>query len=145
MSNNQFSFGRVMIIDDTEIDRYVTSFIISKHGYSDQIIEFDMARKALLYIDSCKNDITKLPRVIFLDIRMPEMDGFEFLEKLSDYSEVLTNCEIIMLSSSLDPTDYERSEKFKQVKHFLNKPLNEDKLLSVACLLKAETLTPPKS
>ena len=66
-----------------------------------------------------------LPDFIFLDIRMPEMDGFQFLEELVNLpKEPLKYIRIFMLSSSLDQKDVIRSQQFPMVKGFLSKPMD---------------------
>lgn len=121
-----YIFERVMIIDDTPIDRYVASYTMKKNHFAREIIEFDMATKAIDFLIENKNIPDNLPQIILLDIRMPEMDGFQFLEKLSSLPvPVCECCCIIMLTSSLDPTDQERAEKNKVVKKFINKPLDK--------------------
>lgn len=66
-----------------------------------------------------------LPDYIFLDVRMPEMDGFQFLEELNNLpKEPLKYICVFMLSSSLDQKDIVRSQQFPMVKSFLSKPLD---------------------
>src|SRR5574338_1570199 len=78
-----FVFDRVMIVDDTKIDRYIAATVMNKHGFSREIIEFDMATKAISYLEQYQKEPSMLPQVTVLDVRMPEMDGFQFLERLS--------------------------------------------------------------
>lgn len=68
------------------------------------------------------------PDVVFLDINMPVMDGWEFLEDLSS-KEI--NIPIYMLTSSIDKNDNEKSKKYSTVIGFLNKPLKQEKLESI--------------
>ena len=89
----------------------------------------ESATDALKYLNSLPADADAIPNVIFLDIRMPEMDGFGFLEKYKDVPDIVKqNCSIIMLSSSTHPDDKEKAENNPYVKGFLSKPLNEEKL-----------------
>lgn len=113
-----------MIVDDTKIDRYVAAHVLKKNQFAKEILEFDMATKAIEYLSQNQNNPELLPEVILLDIRMPEMDGFQFLEKLATLPQSLKqSCCIVMLSSSLDPVDHNRAESNPVIKKFLNKPL----------------------
>ncbi|HKR06565.1 MAG TPA: response regulator [Bacteroidia bacterium] len=135
METEKFIFDRVMIIDDTQQDRYIASFVIRKYNFGKEVLEFDMATKAIKFLEENQSEIEKLPQVILLDIRMPQMDGFEFLERLAVLPQSIKNsCCIIMISSSLDPSDHERAQNNPVVKKFLNKPLNKTHLEEISKL-----------
>lgn len=135
MNTEDYTFDRVMIVDDTQIDRYVASYMMKKHHFAKEIIEFDMATKAIDFLEQNQENAEKLPQIIILDIRMPEMDGFQFLERLSVLPKsIKKSCCIIMLSTSLDPHDHERAENNPVVKKFLNKPLSKANLEDIYSL-----------
>ncbi|MEP7263675.1 MAG: response regulator [Bacteroidota bacterium] len=129
METETFIFKKVMIIDDTKIDRYIASHTMKKTNFAREIIEFDLAKKAIVYLEENQHLPEALPEIIILDVRMPEMDGFQFLERLSLLPQSLKqSCCIVMLSSSLDPADHDRAERNPVVKKFMNKPLSKANL-----------------
>jgi len=130
--NQKNMYHKVLVVDDNEIDRYIAARNIKAYHFADEIVAKESAMSAIEYLDSLKDTPEDLPQIIFLDIRMPEMDGFGFLQEYAKLSaSIQKNCIILMLSTSLDPTDHERAKKNPFVKKFLNKPLDKDSLNGV--------------
>jgi CheY-like chemotaxis protein len=78
------------------------------------------------------SDPTKVPDIIFLDIRMPIIDGFGFMDEYVKLPDTInTKPKVIMLSSTLDEQDYGRAKEFSQIINFLVKPLSVDKLSAI--------------
>ena len=119
------NYKNVMLVDDNEIDNIINEKIIEANSFADSILIFQTGQEALEYLAENQNDSEKLPEIVFLDINMPIMDGFQFLEDFEKFSEtVLDKCKIIMLSTSISPKDLDRAASSKYVKKYLNKPLN---------------------
>lgn len=117
-----------MVIDDSRIDRFVAERIIKRSFFARDVLLMESAIAALDYLQAIEN-IDDLPEVIFLDIRMPVMDGFGFLENYNTLSDrVKRNCIIAMISSSADVNDHLRARSSKYVACFMEKPLDKEKL-----------------
>lgn len=119
------TYKSVMLVDDNEIDNIINEKIIEANSFADSILVFQTGQEALDYLKSHQDNEDALPEIVFLDINMPIMDGFQFLEDFENFSDtVLTKCKIIMLSSSISPKDIDRAASSRYVKKYLNKPLN---------------------
>ena len=122
----------VLLIDDNEIDNFVSQKIIEKSGFAEKVISVTSASKALELLTSDHFSKNGLPDIIFLDIGMPEMDGFDFLEEYVKLNKiVINNCKVVILTSSIDTDDFNRVKKNKLVKKFINKPLSEKSLKEI--------------
>lgn len=115
---------RVMLIDDNIIDLKINSKIIQISKLFDEIIQCQSGEEALNYFTIHAGALDKLPNLILLDIQMPEMDGFEFLDNYKLLPEEWkSKCLVAMLSSTLDFGDIRKAEANSYVLKLLKKPL----------------------
>lgn len=122
----------VMLIDDSDIDLFLNKKFLSTAGISDNTITFPSAKEALKYIETNVDDPAKIPSIILLDVQMPEINGFQFLDLYNKVPEkVQEGTKIIMLSSTIDPIDLDRARSNKHVIDILKKPLDTEELREV--------------
>jgi CheY-like chemotaxis protein len=118
----------ILCVDDDPITLMLCKKVICKTTFSNEIITAQNGEEALKYFDSIKFNDTesqKQPQLIFLDLNMPVMGGWEFLDSFctSNYSEFNTTTKVVILSSTIDPEDLEKAKKYPMVIDFLSKPI----------------------
>lgn len=120
----------IMVIDDAYFDRLIAGKVIELAGVAKNCIILDSALKALDFFDSNLESPEAWPEIILLDISMPTMDGFAFLEEFKKFPDsILGKCKVVIVSSSTDPADIKKAGSQKYVSGFILKPLNHEKLL----------------
>ena len=123
----------VMLVDDEEIDQKTYQRVLKRSGMVEEILIFTYATDALEYL---KSNPEQTVDVIFLDINMPRMNGFEFLEAATkELGEAFARMVIVMLTTSIDPKDRKRAEDNPLVRDFLDKPLTIGHVEHVANML----------
>lgn len=127
----------IMLVDDDEINNFITVKLIKK-AFPDAVISTYLNGR--LAIDRIKNifqnDLEKIPDYILLDINMPIMNGWEFLEEYKNSDiDPERKITIYILSSSVFSNDIEKAKSYKTVANFISKPLNLESIKEVFSLL----------
>jgi len=120
----------VLLIDDDSIFNMISTKIIQVAKFAPKVNSYLDGTAALEELKHIiKTNPNEFPDVIFLDINMPEMDGWEFLDEFKKFPEfILKKCKVFMLTSSIDDQDIKKSKSYQIVYDFISKPLSFSKL-----------------
>ncbi|WP_333808670.1 response regulator [Flavobacterium sp.] len=122
---------KIMIVDDNEFDCYITSKVINNVDATVDIMEFNSSLTAIQYLEEFQSSPEKLPHLIFLDIYMPLLDGFDFIEKFNEFSDVIkSHTKICILSTTVDDM-YIHKAKVNESILFTSKPITKEFLQSI--------------
>lgn len=118
---------KILCVDDDAITLMLCKKVIVKTGFSKETVTAQNGEEALKYFDNITENTnnTTLPQLIFLDLNMPILGGWEFLDIFSEpkYSS-FNKTKIVVLSSTIDPEDLEKAKKYPMVIDFLSKPIS---------------------
>jgi CheY-like chemotaxis protein len=121
----------ILLIDDDQINNFINKRIIKKLNIAEEINIALNGEEALSYIQKYCGSTGHCPELIFLDINMPVMNGFEFLNEFKNLElENKRNVKIIVLTTSANPGDMQKLKEHS-IKGFVNKPLTEKKILEL--------------
>ena len=119
----------VLLIDDNEADNFFHKTIITQMDIAENI---EVAWDGVQALEFLKKENQIIPELIFLDINMPKVNGWEFLEAYKNLKqEQKTKIIIIMLTTSLNPNDEEKARKISEVKGFKNKPISKQMMTEI--------------
>ncbi len=123
-------FDLTFIIDDDRIFAFVLQKLLDKTGRFDQMINLSNGSDAIEALMARYRDNMPLPDLIFLDLNMPVLDGWQFLDEIEKlpFSKHLR---IHIISSSIDAREMARAQQYAAVKSFVSKPVSLDWLLQI--------------
>ncbi|MCW3104958.1 MAG: response regulator [Bacteroidetes bacterium] len=124
----------IMLIDDNDIDNFINEKLIKAYYFAENVYVHTSTKSALEFLKNIEVTLQEIPEDLIpshllLDINMPILDGFHFLDEFEKFApELKKKIKIIMLTTSLNPMDIEKSKNYKHVVKFLHKPLTESEL-----------------
>lgn len=124
MSSSAGDLGFVMLIDDSKVDNFINTKVLEMSGRTTSILAFDNAAEAIEYLKGPN----PLPNYIFLDLYMPTMDGFDFLEEFEKQGSAKGNVRVVLLSGAYDTPEVVRIKKYTWIAGCLVKPLTYEAL-----------------
>jgi len=122
----------IILVDDDEIVRYLTKRVIESTNLVEVVKVFSNATDAIAFLKNNAGNLGNLPEIILLDINMPIIDGWGFIEEYIKLKPKLgQKMALFLLSSSICPADLKRAKNLSDVSDYIVKPMSADKLQRV--------------
>ncbi len=122
-------YNTVMIVDDSKMDLMLNQIILETEHYAKSILSYSSPSEAINYLDEAEQGKQTFPDILFLDLNMPVLSGFDILNRFDTFTSPQSKeCKIYVLSSSDDEEDIARLKTYKNVVTYLSKPLNNAEL-----------------
>jgi CheY-like chemotaxis protein len=122
------------IIDDDKLSVKLVSMLIAKNEFCEKINPFFSPQVALEELKKNCIENKNMPDAILLDLNMPVMDGWQFLDEFNDLP-IQKEISIFIMTSSIDPADIDMVKNYKMVKSYIMKPINAEKLKEASMLI----------
>jgi CheY-like chemotaxis protein len=124
---------KVLCVDDDSISLTISKLLLKRTGFAESVDTAVDGSDALEYFGELFNNSSDpqgdAPELIILDINMPVMNGWEFLEAyVAQFAGKLPKTKVVILSSTIDPEDFSRAKKYEVVARFVSKPLSVENL-----------------
>ncbi len=120
-------YNNVLLVEDDPITIMVCDRIIKITSFANKVTSCENGKYALDYLKGLVEKKENIPEIIFLDINMPVMNGWDLLEELEKIKNSFNTLpRIYILSSTVDPEDYKRAKSYNAVVDFISKPLSKD-------------------
>ncbi|WP_276166348.1 response regulator [Zobellia alginiliquefaciens] len=118
----------ILLVDDNTATNFIHETYLSRVNCAEKVTSFTMGKKAIEYLKS----LTTFPELIFVDINMPTMDAWEFMEVYEKMDMSLKiNTRVILLTTAIIPSDKEKMGRFSEIDAIMFKPLNENAIKEV--------------
>jgi CheY-like chemotaxis protein len=124
------SIGLACVIDDDRIYSFGIKKLMSVTNFCKEVVQFTNGKEALDYLVPLVNDAAALPDIILLDLNMPIIDGWQFLDEFIKY-KLVKDITIYIVSSSIDVADYDRAARYSVISNFYVKPVHAAHLLEM--------------
>ncbi len=121
--------AKLCLVDDDEIFQYMAERLFRSTNLIDDFNIFSNGEETINFLKGIQNEPDEWPGIILLDLSMPILDGWGFLEEYRKlFPEMSNNVTLYVVTSSIDPSDYEKARQANEVADFIIKPMTSKKL-----------------
>ena len=114
-----------LLVDDDRATNFFNKSIVSRHSDIKEVVTKENATRALAYLDKASKGLATIPDIIFLDLNMPAMNGWEFITEFQKLDSNFTSkIKLVILTTSSNPDDFMRSQDIEAIDDYINKPLS---------------------
>ncbi|OWW25439.1 hypothetical protein B4Q04_07420 [Zobellia sp. OII3] len=118
----------IVLVDDNNATNFIHETYLRRVNCAENILAFTMGQKAIDYLSNAED----FPELIFIDINMPTMDAWEFMDLYSELDpKSKINTRVILLTTSIIPSDADKMTKYREIKDMMYKPLNEEAIRGI--------------
>lgn len=133
----KYKFQNILLVDDDQLDNFINSKIIEATHFSKKVCTCTSGKSAIEFLNNIISADSKFhnlyPEVVFIDLNMPLMDGFQLIDFfIKNQAQRLNNPKIVILTSSISPADMQKAEQMSSEIIFLSKPLTQAMLEQVS-------------
>jgi CheY-like chemotaxis protein len=124
--------SRLIVLDDNQIELFIIKKMLTKYKVFEDTIYSTDGKNILKFLEVNKLERNSLPELLFVDLNMPKLSGWHFLDRLkSFYSQLQKPICVYIITSSVDPRDIKRSDNYPFVKSYLIKPLTRETIEAI--------------
>ncbi|WP_121243429.1 response regulator [Mucilaginibacter phyllosphaerae] len=123
---------KLIVLDDDKIQHLIFRKMLNQYHIVDHTMFSDDGNRVLDFLENYKSNNEMLPELIFLDLNMPNLNGWKFLEQLKNlYPQLTKHVTVYIISSSVNPSDVKRSKKYSFVNSYIIKPITRERLNNI--------------
>lgn len=122
----------ILLIDDEDINLFILQNLLRLSKIDAEIVFFNTSRKGINHLQDLIDRGEKFPDLILLDIEMPVMNGWDFLEMYKQFDKTHTySCKVIIFTTSIVEQDMAKAKSYQEVEDFVNKPMTIEMLKTI--------------
>lgn len=135
------NMNTLFLVDDNKVDHFIMQSVLRQNPLFDSVKRFDSGESIINYLSENKAFNADLPDVIFLDLSMPQFDGWDVLESLNSfYGSLVKKIKVYIISASINKQDINKAFTYPFVSNFFSKPITNSNFSIIAADIQTYNL-----